>query len=1037
MKVGILHLSDIHIKNEYDKILGKSDNIINAVQNKIFNIDRLIILVTGDIAFCGKEFQYEIAYYFLEEIKCQLEKKQQIDVDILTCPGNHDCNFEKHNSVRETIIDKVLKDNVIDDEIIKTCCKVQEEYLEFEELINESNSNVIYDNSLLRINQYTISEKKMYFVRLNTSWLSHKTENPSKIYFPIRHYKEIIQKCNDGLVITYFHHPSNWCHPDEANYLNNQIESISDFVFLGHEHIKKEYIKQCGKDKVVYIKGTALQENELKDISGFSFMIIDTDIREYKKISYSYQGDIYYSNTDTDWVNYTDIIENRSKKLKLKNQQINFLTDVGFNLTHPRKEKLSLLDIYVYPNLDLISIDEKESTTNDKPYINSKDLEIIDNSKNYIFILGDEKYGKTSLAKKMYLDYFNKEICPIYINGPEIKSKDCNNIESLIEKVLLYQYENDMLEYFKQLDNNKKVIIIDDFDKISISSKLKCRLITNLSKRYPNVIIFANTLFDFEELLDDHSEMLINTMFEQYRIKSFGYKLKDQLIHRWNLIGQEDIYDDEDLIIEDEKTLKNMNTIIGNNYIPSVPFYLLIIIQSLELGNEHNFKDSAYGYYYEYLILQTLNKISDIQGDIDAFRNFIIMLSREFYVKSVNKISQEDLYTFHEEFCEEYRISRTFENFINFNSFINDICEANILKERYGMYEFSYKYIYYYCIGKYFAENIFKEDIKSEFSKLISKLYIEENANIVMFTIHHTKNEFILNELIDKCRQIFADHKFVKLENDIDFINQLQCELPKLTIGRIDIVKEREKRLDNLDKSFESSNSAELEVASTTEYETDEGNKAINKINELNFAFKLMEILGQVLKNYWGSLPGTIRMEIGKELYLVGFRSLREVYEIFKESKSNLAYIINKHFEEKNIIDPEIREKKTKRMLFMFISFFTSSYIYKIASCIGDDKLYETFNDIEKVLNVNSIKLVNLAIKLEYFNDSFPYSYVEKLIELNKNNILPDFLIKHMVRKYLYMYKTSLSDRNKIANLVMISLKDVNIQKIKSLSEKN
>lgn len=969
-----------------------------------------------------------------------MKKKRNIKIDIFTCPGNHDCDFKKNTVVRDTIIEKVLKDNIINEDIINTCCEIQQDYFEFDNIISESDSNIIYSDKLLKINQYIIEEKKLYLLRLNTAWLSHKIENPSGIYFPIKYYENIIKKCNDGVVITYFHHPSNWCHPDEANLMDDQIECISDFIFLGHEHMEKEYLKKSGKNEVIYIKGGALQESTFKDASKFSFMVIDTDKGEYKKLTYSYEQDIYSLKVDDGWINYKKIIENRNKKFKLSNEMVKFTTDIGINLSHPRKERLSLSDIYVYPNLNILSIYEDKRTVNTKEHISAKELRILDKQNNYIFILGDEKYGKTSLAKKMYLDFFKEDLCPIYINSLNIKSKHCREVKSLVLECFEEQYESEKLEYFKQLNNNKKVIIIDDIDKIQVSSKLKYIFIKNLSEIYTNIIIFANTLFDFQELLNANNEIILNTIFKQYRIKSFGYKLRNKLIHRWNLLGQEDVYSDEDLVVKDEKALRNINTIIGNNYIPSVPFYLLVILQSLELGNEHSFKDSAYGYYYEYLILQTLNKISNIQGDIDAFKNFIVMLSRYFYLRSINKISEEDLYKFHKEFCEEYRISRTFQNFINFQWFIQHMCKSNILKMRYDMYEFSYKYIYYYCIGKYFAENISEVEVEKEFLDIISKLYIEENANVVMFTIHHTKNKFILNKLISKAKEIFSQHKFVELDNDIDFVNELQCELPKLTIGSIDIVKEREKRLeklDKLDKALENSSVVKKEVAYTKEDELETEDLILNKINELNFASKLMKILGQVLKNYWGSLKGSSRMEIGKQLYLLGFRSLREIYEIFKNAKTNLAYIINRNFEEKNIIDSKIREKKTKEMLFMFISFFTYSYIYKIASCIGDDKLYETFCDIEKELDVTSVKLVNLAIRLRYFNGKFPYSYVETMIKLNKNNILPQFLIRHMVREYLYMYKTSVSERSKITNLVGIPIIDVNLKQAKLLSDTN
>ncbi len=1039
MKIGIIHLSDIHIKSENDRIISKSKLIVNSIQNQINSLDKLIILITGDIAFSGLESQYYTAYCFLDEIKSSIENKQKIKVDILTCPGNHDCIFEE-DSVREMVIENVLKNGKVDEKIINACCCVQKEYFKFKDFINDSTDDSVYLDNLIEIKEYKLDNEKVYFIGLNTSWLSHKYEIPSKIYFPISYYNEIIKRCNDGLVISYFHHPSSWCHPDQTNYLDDKIETISDFIFLGHEHDGKEFMKKYKNNEVIYIKGGPLQESEDDDKSTFNFLIIDSDIKSYKNVTYNFNEDIYYPNDNVGWIPYMDMIKSRGKKYSLHNEHISFLTDVGINLNHPRKDKLLLQDIYVYPDLEIININKKDNDIKQKIYKNSSKINIIEDKANYFLIVGDDKHGKTSLAKQLFLDFFKQDLYPIYISGLYINNNLCNNIEKLIINHFSEQYDGNKEEHFSQLDNKKKVIIIDDIDKSPISHKLKYNFIDNLSSVYPNIILFANTLFDFQELINTDNKMIVNTMFEQYIIRDFGHKLKDKLIHKWNLVGQEDIYTDEDLVFKDEQILKNVNIIIGNDYIPSIPFYLLIIMQSLETGNNHKLVDSAYGHYYEFLILETLNKISNIQGDIDAFKNFITMLSKKFYYKSINRISECELKLFHTEFCNKYRISKTFKRFINFETLINDLCEANILKYSYGMYEYSYKYIYYYCIGKYFSEHISNKDITNELSELISKLYIEENANIVLFIIHHTKNEFILNELLNKSNEIFNENEYVKLESDITFVNDLQCELPKLTIGEIDIFKEREKKLERLDQK----NIAEEEIASSMqnnieenaeEIEEDE-KEVLNKINKLNLSFKLMEILGQLLKNHWGSLDGNIRKDIGKELYLLGFRSLREIYNVFKDAKENLALIINKNLEDKNITDKEDREKETKNMLFMFIGFFTNSYIYKIASCVGDDKLSETFYDIELELNCNSAKLVNLAIKLEYFNSGFPYPEVEQLIKFNKKNILPQFLVSHMVHKYLYIHKTSLSDRNRIANLINVSMKNVNINEAKLISEK-
>ncbi|NFO58523.1 metallophosphoesterase [Clostridium botulinum] len=1029
IKIGIIHLSDIHLKTDTDKITKKMNFLVDALKNKCIELEYILIIITGDIAFSGKNEEYEIAYCIISDLKNELEKYIKKDIDILFAPGNHDCNFEENNSVRDTVIKSILREEIIDDDKIKVCCSIQNNYFKFIKNFENKNLEVIFQDKLISINKYSIREKYIYFIMLNTAWLSGINEEYGRIYFPVDIYKDKLEQCNDGITITFFHHPTKWCHPDAANYLDDKIECISDFILQGHEHVNSEYTKITNDNKVVYIKGAALQESSDQDESSFNTVVINYSTGMYMQNIYNFNNEKYEKSGKNDWINYSEIVRKKKKKFSMNEDNIKFITDIGSNLNHPRKDKLLLNDIFIYPTLEEVNIETGRSDDYTEVLINSSKL--VDFNNEYpMIIYGDENSGKTCLAKKIYLDYLDIDCCPIYISSSYIKNKYIDNVNKLVKNLFIEQYSDDD-ERFNQLDNKRKIIIIDDFDKADIPIKMKKKFLENVISKYKNTILFCNNIFELQDLVSDSNEYMVSSNVKQFRLKKFGHRLRNHLIHKWNIIGCEELDGDNEIIVKDEESLRRMNIMIGKNYIPAVPFYLLTILQAFEVGNEHNFNDSSYGYYYEYLILQTLNKISDKQGDKDAFISFMICLAKKFYYERKKKISSTELEEFHTWFCEKYRVSKTFRSFISFDKFISNMCKANILSFRYDMYQFSYKYIYYYSIGKYFGDNIQKVEVQNEICEIIKKLYVEEYANIVMFIVHHTKNEFILNTLLNCATNIFSDKEFVKLEDDISFINDLQQELPQMIIENIDVYKNREKQLIKLDEE----NDEDKYIAADKEDDiSDKSDNEIDKINELNFSFKTMEILGQILKNYWGSLSGDIREKIGCQLYLVGLRSLRETYEILNEAKDKLLLILKKEIDTKKSKNNDWVEKRARNLLFLFTSFFTKSCIDKISSCIGDDKLSETFNDIERELNVNSVKIINLSIKLEYFGGKFPYSYVEELIKKNENNILATFLIKHMVRNYLYMYKTTYRDKNKIASLINIPTKGIDIHKAKNIS---
>ncbi len=61
MKISILHLSDIHFKDNDEAFVAKAEKICAAIQEKLVFTDVCFVLVTGDVAWSGQPKQYAIA----------------------------------------------------------------------------------------------------------------------------------------------------------------------------------------------------------------------------------------------------------------------------------------------------------------------------------------------------------------------------------------------------------------------------------------------------------------------------------------------------------------------------------------------------------------------------------------------------------------------------------------------------------------------------------------------------------------------------------------------------------------------------------------------------------------------------------------------------------------------------------------------------------------------------------------------------------------------------------------------------------------
>jgi 3',5'-cyclic AMP phosphodiesterase CpdA len=93
MKILILHLSDLHIKDRNGINTFQIKKIVDVVVS-MGQFDRAILIVSGDIAYSGTKDQYKYAKNLLGGIIRNIMKTTQFRglIDIMCVPGNHDIN---------------------------------------------------------------------------------------------------------------------------------------------------------------------------------------------------------------------------------------------------------------------------------------------------------------------------------------------------------------------------------------------------------------------------------------------------------------------------------------------------------------------------------------------------------------------------------------------------------------------------------------------------------------------------------------------------------------------------------------------------------------------------------------------------------------------------------------------------------------------------------------------------------------------------------------------------------------------------------
>ena len=383
MKIFLIHLSDIHIKSEDNYVEHLIGQITPVFRNEISEINKVFIVITGDIAYSGKAEEYKNAKTIFDSLSSDIEHYSGNKPAFIIVPGNHDCDFENTNrTVRDTIIKSIQQNDVkVDEGIINQCCEVQKNFFDFLNSFSVD-GKVVYSDKLFRVIKYTVENYTVNFYCYNTAWVSQIDEQPGKMYFPINRFLNKFNSLVSDVAVNVLHQPPNWLNPTNRRDLINHLEKTSNLTLTGHEHIPSvRRVDDFQGNYTDYIEGDVLQAISGNKVSGFNKIIIDLKDKKQRIDCYQWDGEIYSLNKETslkDWVSCSNIQDGVSK-FRLDKKFEGYLNDPGASYIHPKKPNLTLEDIFVYPDLRDLKIEK------------TKDEKILNDVENSKILFGDRK----------------------------------------------------------------------------------------------------------------------------------------------------------------------------------------------------------------------------------------------------------------------------------------------------------------------------------------------------------------------------------------------------------------------------------------------------------------------------------------------------------------------------------------------------------------------------------------------------------------------------------------------------------------------
>ena len=265
MGIGFVHLSDIHFGQEK----GGNIRIHNDIKDRLIDDVELVvkslvlgratgIIVTGDIAFGGREQEYRAAATWLDKVA---EAAGCDTFDIQVVPGNHDIDRKEITPATEMMLEKIVDegepaldrflDSDGDRDLLFRRFSAYRPFALGYRCPLDTNADLAEE----RVAELAPG-RSIRFIRLNSALACSKNDKEGKLLLGARQ-RVLNQRPGEELVVLS-HHPVHWFQDSEDAFLF--IRNRARVFISGHEHnpsVKTETSEE-GNDLMMLAAGATV-----------------------------------------------------------------------------------------------------------------------------------------------------------------------------------------------------------------------------------------------------------------------------------------------------------------------------------------------------------------------------------------------------------------------------------------------------------------------------------------------------------------------------------------------------------------------------------------------------------------------------------------------------------------------------------------------------------------------------------------------------------------------------------------------------------
>jgi hypothetical protein len=269
-----------------------------------------------------------------------------------------------------------------------------------------------------------------------------------------------------------------------------------------------------------------------------------------------------------------------------------------------------------------------------------------------------------------------------------------------------------------------------------------------------------------------------------------------------------------------------------------------------------------------------------------------------------------------------------------------------------------------------------------------------------MFIIYFARDASgVVRKLVDGANRVYANEAPASLESEVAFLNQF-CEQPEVEIPeKVDVKANREDRREFRDRIDRS----ERDIVYPRDREFLYSEELSDK-EKFDLAYKHIELLGQVIRNFPGSLPGPEKLAILKSTYLLGLRAMTVIFRLLESSTGMFREALTKAGKKDQDADANKLRRAVDGLMLMISRICTIVMLKKVSSSVGVPDLEGAYSEtLQQVGSNNATRLIDLSIKLDHF-EGFPETDVRELHRLFTRNAFADWALADLVMSHIAIF---------------------------------